>query len=690
MRMKYGKLFIFFMICFNLIVFYYSWKYFLTSGHYLAETLGGGGAHSVSRRSGPAPDSIPLVSYESSYRIGDSTLNRLRLLRPTDPDAAQPPPPLSPGPNSGLPGRDRVQLTNGYLRKSITFVFRDFYDFDNDLLQSIGSVTSLIPGVNVFVIAPELPYPPLDIFNVASASTGTTGQQRNAGNQSTGAKLGAGWFEKGSNVRFFNLAYDVTKSLRDTFPILHVRTRYVLFMPDSVRLTGRGLLSRMLHEIDTPSSDEMLLQQHQHLLLKQNAYRLRNEQSAFHQAPRQPPSPLHHQPPPPPAPHLVLPFDVNRKPERRIVAVPFGAANAKPASANCVQIRLDLPNWTLEYVTGNETDNCDMFKQKHAILVETELLKEMPDALSSPFPDVFYIQAKLAGVKKVLLNGAFQEGRKLFTSYHTKTKRRNVRKDQFKALYRRLQVKKVIRKNYLYDKSGGRGSLLTAGGGAGGIGGPGGIVAPRRKYVKSYEHNNQTISLLTEITFYGCEKQTKSCIGQVHNGRPFYRYLGRHTPPCCMEKLKAVFRHVVDEFENVGIRYWLDNRALRDAIELKTLAEDAYEIDLSFNGDDVQRSVALRKAQTKPYTDEAGFHWLKATDGHYFRVQFSKVNQIAVNLLPFDLSSGELVRPSGFYGWKARKFSVEFLHPMSTVLFLGKPIMCPNNVIEYLEVKNVK
>ena len=39
------------------------------------------------------------------------------------------------------------------------------------------------------------------------------------------------------------------------------------------------------------------------------------------------------------------------------------------------------------------------FKQKHAILVETELLREMPDALASPFPDVFYIQAKLAGVK---------------------------------------------------------------------------------------------------------------------------------------------------------------------------------------------------------------------------------------------------------------------------------------------------
>uniref|UniRef100_A0A182MPX6 FKRP stem domain-containing protein n=1 Tax=Anopheles culicifacies TaxID=139723 RepID=A0A182MPX6_9DIPT len=316
MRMKYGKLFIFFMICFNLIVFYYSWKYFLTSGHYLAETLTGGEGlrgPALPRRFGAAPDSIPLVSYESSYRVGDpggATLNRMRL-KPTLTEDAE---------GGRANAKERVQHTNGFLRKSITFVFRDFYDFDNDLLQSIGSVTALIPGVSVFVIAPELPYPPLDIFNPPLPV--------GANNQSSGSRSTVpAWFTEGSNVRFFHLAYDVTKTLKDTFPVLHVTTRYVLFMPDSVRLTGRGLLSRMLREIDTPSGSELLLQQHQHLLLKQNG-------------------------------HVGGSFDLNRKPERRIVAVPF-ASNAKGA-ANCVQMQLDLPNWTLEYVTGNESERCDM------------------------------------------------------------------------------------------------------------------------------------------------------------------------------------------------------------------------------------------------------------------------------------------------------------------------------------------
>ncbi|XP_065092821.1 ribitol 5-phosphate transferase FKRP [Ochlerotatus camptorhynchus] len=599
MRMKYGKLFIVFMICFNLVVFYYSWKYFLTSTNFLMETFG-------SRTQSDSNERYNLGGHDSAMQLDmvQITANRDRS-KPTRITKF-----------SRI--RDRIQNTNKFLKKSITVIFRDFYDFDNDLMQSIASVTNLIPNVQVFVISPEIPYPPLDIFT----NPGQTA------NQTT-------WFEKNSNVKFFSLSYDVSKSLKETLPILQVQTKYVLFLPDSVRLNGRSLLTRMLREISNPSTNDLLLQQHQNLLLRQNNQAIENK------------------------------IDLNHKPERKIIAVPF-AANQK-SLANCCHLQLDLPNWTLEYVTGNETDSCDMYKQKHAILVETALLKEMPDALSSPFPELFYIQAKLANIKKVLLNASFQDGKKLYTSYHTKTKRRNLRKDQFKALYRKLQIKKVVHKNYLYDKS----------------------KLAKRKLIKSFEHNNQTISLLTEITFYGCEKQTKSCIGQVYNSQPFYTYLGRHTPPCCLDKLKAIFRHVLEEFENVGIRYWLDNYALKNAIELKALSPDAYEIDVSFNSDDVQRSIAMRKAQTKPYTDGDGFHWLKATDGHYFRVQYSKANQIAVNLLPFDLS-GEVVRPNGFYGWKAKKFSVEFLHPMSTVLFLGKPIMCPNNVMEYLETKSIK
>lgn len=200
-------------------------------------------------------------------------------------------------------------------------------------------------------------------------------------------------------------------------------------------------------------------------------------------------------------------------------------------------------------------------------------------------------------------------------------------------------------------------------------------------------HNN-SLPLLTTIEYYGCEKNTKSCIGPVYNRKPFYHYHHKNTPPCCMEKLRSVFVHVIEEFENVGIRYWLDNYALKNVIEMNQLAPDAYEIDVSFNAFDLERSIYLKKAQTKPLADSAGFYWIKATDGHYFRVQYSKQNQIGVNLLPFDMT-GDRIVPNGFYGWKAKEFSSEFLHPMSTVVFFNKNIMCPNNVRDFLQRKNI-
>lgn len=34
------------------------------------------------------------------------------------------------------------------------------------------------------------------------------------------------------------------------------------------------------------------------------------------------------------------------------------------------------------------------FIQKHAIMIESALLKDMPSAMSLPFPEMLYIQAK--------------------------------------------------------------------------------------------------------------------------------------------------------------------------------------------------------------------------------------------------------------------------------------------------------
>lgn len=301
-----------------------------------------------------------------------------------------------------------------------------------------------------------------------------------------------------------------------------------------------------------------------------------------------------------------------------------------------------------------------------------------------------------------------QDGKRLFIAYHNKQRRKEIRRQQFHEMYKRLLIKKVVRKQmprpvtsgsvFKMDKQNKKHRNSAAAGGGGGApaaaatidvyaagGGGGGGNGKPVEQLPSF--NSST--LMTTIEYYGCEKNTKSCVGAVYNGRPFYVYQEKHTPPCCLEKLRSVFHHVLEELENVGIRYWLDNHALKGAIDTNVLTPDAFEIDIGFNAFDLERSTYLKKSQSRPLIDPANFYWIKATDGQYFRVQYSKQNQIGLNLLPFDVDADRVV-PSGFYGWKAKGFSSEYLHPMSTVVFLGKNVMCPNNVKEFLDLKGIK
>lgn len=270
----------------------------------------------------------------------------------------------------------------------------------------------------------------------------------------------------------------------------------------------------------------------------------------------------------------------------------------------------------------------------------------------------------------------FQNGRRLFATNHTKELLRDIRRHQFRNMYKKLFIKRVIRRAHKISSKADKTSKLKA------------SNLQHIALDSQFSSANTSLPLVTEIDLIGCERTTKSCIGFVHNQKPFYIYQGKHTPPCCLHKLKTTFNHVLEEFENVGIRYWLDNLGLKTAIETNELSPDAYDIDISFNINDLDRSNALHRSQNKPYVDGEGFYWMKATDGNYFRVHFSKINQIGVNLLPYVIN-GNNVEPMGFFGWKAKTFSSAFLHPMSTVRLFDKNIMCPNNVRQYLEYKNL-
>ncbi|KAH8373080.1 hypothetical protein KR009_011484 [Drosophila setifemur] len=523
-----------------------------------------------------------------------------------------------------LTPKEKVHNANKHIRKSITIVFYGHYNFEQDLRASIDSILDVIPNMPIVVFqegGAEYAYPPI-------------GYERNltAGEERT--------------VVFQSLAFDVRSTRQELNPLAAIRTKYALLMPDSVRLNSKNLLQKILREINSLGM---------------------------------PGQPKEQRPPVPPEETV-----------RRMVLVPF-AGNLKSFSS-CVRMQLDLPNWTLELVASNDSRRCDLFLQKHAILLDAAALGAMPEPFTMPFPEMLYMQAKIANLsvrdprpvdsntlsniqsfQTTVFPQSFQEGRRLFASFHTKQRRMELRRRQFREMYKKLQIKRIVRRAY---KIPGKAQAREVWGH--------GLVLDGQ-----FSSSNTSLPLVTDIDLFGCERTTKSCIGSVYNGRPFYSYQGKHTPPCCLDKLRTTFNHVLEEFENVGIRYWLDNQALKSAIETNQLSPDAYDIDISFNVQDLERSNAMKKSQSKPYVDNEGFYWIKATDGHYFRVQFSKPNQVGVNLLPYEISGTE-ARASGFFGWKASTFSADFLHPMSTVLFLGKSVMCPNNVLEYLEAKHIK
>ncbi|KAH8280381.1 hypothetical protein KR018_005236 [Drosophila ironensis] len=504
-----------------------------------------------------------------------------------------------------LSPKEKMRNANKHIRKSITIVFYGHYNFEQDLRASIDSILAVIPNMPILVLqdgGAEYAYPPVSY-------------ERNltAGEEHT--------------VLFQSLDFDVRRTRQELNPLAAIRTKYALLMPDSVRLSSKNLLQKILREINSLGL---------------------------------PGQPKEQRPAVPPEDTV-----------RRMILVPF-AGNLK-SFISCVRMQLDLPNWTLELVATNDSKRCDLFLQKHAILLDVATLGAMPEPFTLPFPEMLYMQAKIANLSTTVYPQAFQEGRRLFASFHTKQRRMELRRRQFREMYKKLQIKRIVRRAY---KVPGKAQAREVWGH--------GLVLDGQ-----FSSSNTSLPLVTDIDLFGCERTTKSCIGSVYSERPYYSYLGKHTPPCCLDKLRTTFNHVLEEFENVGIRYWLDNQALKSAIETNQLSPDAFDIDISFNVQDLERSNAMKKSQSKPYVDNEGFYWIKATDGHYFRVQFSKPNQVGVNLLPYEISGTE-ARASGFFGWKASTFSSDFLHPMSTVLFLGKSVMCPNNVLEYLEAKHIK
>lgn len=275
MRLKYAKLITIIVFIVNMILLYYTWKWFLVG------------------------ESEPNPTVVNSFATNEKAKQK-----------------------------ERIQSANKHIKKTITIIFRDFYHFENDLQHSIDCILNLIPNVQILVVYDDEPYPPLSfISNYTSTRT---------------------------NVKFINLNFDIRKTAKALSPIYQIRTKYVLFVPDSFRFGGRAIIQKMIKEIETETTPQQQPQQQRKAIKTTQTPFSASDGDANVQNPNSDNN---------------LSIDKNKNSKstiKRILIVPF-ASNVK-TMGNCCRIELDFANWSMEYSVKNDSTDCDMVNYLFFIL----------------------------------------------------------------------------------------------------------------------------------------------------------------------------------------------------------------------------------------------------------------------------------------------------------------------------------
>lgn len=193
------------------------------------------------------------------------------------------------------------------------------------------------------------------------------------------------------------------------------------------------------------------------------------------------------------------------------------------------------------------------------------------------------------------------------------------------------------------------------------------------------------------VHWYGCTKLSQRCFGSVVNSMPEYLYQGRWTPPCCLEALRITARHVFSILEKFGVTYWLEGGSLLGAARNGDIIPWDYDIDIGIYQRDVKECIWLNQinnSQQKPLVDEDGFIWERATEGDFYRVQYSLTNRLHVDIFPFYSRDGVMTKNTWFKTHKQdREFPETFLQPLNSIKFVNVLASAPNNIHEFLEYK---
>ncbi|KAK7116016.1 ribitol 5-phosphate transferase FKRP-like [Littorina saxatilis] len=320
----------------------------------------------------------------------------------------------------------------------------------------------------------------------------------------------------------------------------------------------------------------------------------------------------------------------------RAVAIGVGTEQLK-----CMSMDVDLKRWQMTLGLANDSsDHCDMWTGDQALFMLTEDFHSLAEPFARPFAQAFYIQAKLRQWR-VRYFKRYQMARvkDLYSEPHNKWKHKRLEEERLSSFYKHWGIKAVVHSDGKTD-------------------------------------------------YYGCTKTTPRCFGTIIDDMPEYLYEGKWTPPCCLKALRETTRHVFSILEKEKVRYWLEGGSLLGAARNEDIILWDYDVDVGIYREDIEKSPHLKDAKVGSYVDEEGFVWEKATEGEFFRVQYSEDNHLHVDLHPFYSKDGTMTKDTWFKTHRQdTEFPERFLKPLTKISFVGIMASAPNNVREFLEFK---
>ena len=306
----------------------------------------------------------------------------------------------------------------------------------------------------------------------------------------------------------------------------------------------------------------------------------------------------------------------------------------------CLGLKVDYKKWSIHFNKQKRPDKCDALKGDFVLLMRTADLLELSKPFAHPLEDALFMQTAAKGWKiKFTRSLTFRTTGEIFTNGHTRWKH---------------QLRQVERQRAFYENFG-------------------------VKYVHTADDIDE---------WYGCTKKSNRCFPTVVNDMPDYLYEGRWTPPCCLKALRSTIRHVLTILESEGIRYWLEGGSLLGAARHEDVIPWDYDADIGIYGDDIVKSRHLYRLRKNNFEDDQGYVWEKATEGNFFRVQFSQTNHLHVDIFPFYSKDGVMTKDTWIAGHpQDREFPETFLQPLEKMNFAGVSAYVPNRYREFLELK---